>query len=167
MNRYFFALKPDNNTRQKIAAARVQIACPGRWVRNNNIHLTVLFLGLLTQKQLSEIISQADKLIIPEFSLNLTTSGSFKKAKVAWLGMDIIPEPLLLLNQQLTSAALKADISIEQKSYKPHVTLARKVVTMEQKEMPAINWKVSAFVLFKSVSSVQGVQYQVVEYFKN
>jgi len=167
MNRYFFALKPDNKTRQKIVAARAHIVCPGRWVKNENIHLTLLFLGVLTQKQLSGIVSQAHKIVVPEFSLNLTTTGGFKKAKVAWLGMDTIPEPLSLLNQQLISAALKANIAIDQQGYKPHVTLARKVVKMEQKEIPAINWKIGDFVLFKSVSSAQGVQYQVVEYFKN
>ena len=126
----------------------------------------------MTQEQLHKMINEAKLITFPEFELSLNRMGYFKKSQVVWLGTDTIPETLLNLNQQLLKAAKQSKIAISQQTYIPHVTLAKKskiidnIETIDKAEVLPVNWKVTDFVLFKSIDSVQGVQYQVVESFK-
>lgn len=165
MNRYFFALNPDDKTRENIVFSRSQLSCSGLRVNAENIHLTLLFLGKLAQEQQDKVVHEAKKIIVPEFELSLNKIGYFKKAQVAWLGTDIIPKPLLNLNQQLLKVAKQSKIDISQQTYKPHVTLSKKSVKINKKMIEPINWKVSSFVLFKSIDTREGVKYQIVECF--
>ena len=41
MNRYFFALNPDDKTRKNIVLTRSQLPRSGRRVESKNIHLTL------------------------------------------------------------------------------------------------------------------------------
>ena len=172
MNRYFFALNPDDKTRENIVFTRFQLPRSGGGVKSKNIHMTLLFLGDLTQEQLHKMIHEAKLIIFPEFELSLNKLGYFKNSQVIWLGTDTIPETLLHLNQQLLKAAKQSKVAISQQTYKPHVTLAKKLKTIDNTKIIdntvvlPVNWKVTDFVLFKSIDTAQGVQYQVVESFK-
>ena len=184
MNRYFFALNPDDKTRENIVFTRSQLfrsGLPrsGREVKSENLHLTLLFLGNLTQEQQHKMINEAKRITFPEFELSLNKIGYFKKSQIVWLGTDTIPETLLNLNQQLLMAAKQSELAISQQTYIPHVTLAKKSRTIDKtkiidntetidKTVPlAVDWKVTGFVLFKSIDTPQGVKYQVVESFKS
>lgn len=178
MNRYFFALNPDDKTRENIVFTRSQLfrsGLPrsGREVKSKNLHLTLLFLGNLTQEQQHKMIHEAKRITFPEFELSLNKIGYFKKSQIVWLGTDTIPETLLNLNQQLLMAAKQSELAISQQTYIPHVTLAKKSKIFDKREtidktvLLPVNWKVTGFVLFKSIDTPQGVKYQVVESFKS
>ena len=172
MNRYFFALNPDDKTRENIVFTRSQLHCSGREVKSKNIHMTLIFLGDLTQEQLYKMIYEAKLIIFPEFELSLNKLGYFKNSQVVWLGTDTIPEALLHLNQQLLKAAKQSKVAISQQTYKPHVTLSKKLKTIantktiDKTVVLPVNWKVTNFILFKSIDIEQGVKYQLVESFK-
>ncbi|MCU7833825.1 MAG: RNA 2',3'-cyclic phosphodiesterase [gamma proteobacterium symbiont of Taylorina sp.] len=165
-NRYFFALKPEDETRDKIVLTRSQLSCSGRWVKTQNIHLTLLFLGNISQEQQYKVINEAKKIAFPEFELSLDKTGYFKKSQVAWLGFDRVHESLLILNQQILKAVKQSNISISQQTYKPHVTLARKSEKINKIVVDPVNWKIINFVLLKSIDTQYGVKYQLVETFK-
>lgn len=166
MNRYFFALKPDDKITEKIVLTRSQLSCSGHWVKNENIHLTLLFLGKLTQAQQHKVVSEAKHIVFHQCELNLNTTGYFKQSQVSWLGFEVIPDALIILNQQLLKAARQAKIAISQQAYKPHVTLARKAEKITKIVVESVNWKIMDFVLLKSIDTQQGVKYQVIEHFK-
>jgi RNA 2',3'-cyclic 3'-phosphodiesterase len=168
MNRYFFAIKPDHKSRDRMMVlARSNLCCSGRWVKNDNLHLTLLFLGSLTDEQQYNLLYKTNKIDFPELELRLNKTGYFKKSQVAWLGFDTVPESLLILNQQLLKAAKQSKIAISQQTYKPHVTLIRKSDKINSVVVSSVNWKVSEFFLFKSVDTRQGIKYQVVEKFNS
>jgi len=95
----------------------------------------------------------------------LTHTGYFKQSKAAWLGMKLIPETLSDLHQQLLSAADKCHIPINQQTYRPHVTLARKAAPISTQAIAPIRWFVRDFVLLESIDSVKGVHYRAIKYF--
>ncbi len=166
MSRYFFALNPEDKIRKKIVLSRSKLSCYGRWVNTENIHLTLLFLGDLTQEQLQKVVCEAKKIIFSEFEMNLNETGFFKKSQIAWLGLNTIPEPLLILNRCLLDAAKQSNIAISQQTYKPHVTLSRKSEKLNKIAIESIKWKVIEFVLLKSIDTREGVKYQSIESFK-
>jgi len=167
MSRYFFALKPENKIRDEIVLTRSQLLFSGRWVKSKNIHLTLLFLGNMSQEQRHKVINEAKKIAFPEFELSLDKTGYFKKSQVAWLGFDRVPDPLLVLNQQLLKAVKLSNINISQQTYKPHVTLARKSEKISKIVVEPISWKIIDFILLRSIDTQHGVKYQLVKTFKS
>ena len=179
MSRFFFALAPDKSTRAQILAARKQLEISGRFIRPANYHLTLLFLGRLSINQQQAVIRQAQKVHIEPFELVLDRFGSFKQ-NIFWMGMQTLPESLVLLHQQLLSTILQSDkINLtldrehETKNYQPHVTLVRKVTTrallkpaaLQNLPRPDIHWRVHEFILYESVDTSDGVRYQKIKTF--
>jgi 2'-5' RNA ligase len=165
MNRYFFALNPDEQTREKIVLTRSQLSCSGRQVKNENIHLTLLFLGVLTQEQQQKVVYEAKKITFSECELSLNKTGYFKKSQIVWLGFNVLPQSLLTLNQLILDAARQSKIEISQQTYRPHVTLARKSEKIHKIVVEPVEWKITGFVLLKSIDTRYGVKYQMVEHF--
>lgn len=165
MNRFFFALWPDNTTREVILNVRSQLALSGRMTAKSNLHMTLLFLGKLDVNQQQNIIKRAAQIVCPEFEMHITHSGYFNNSKAAWLGVKPIPEVLLELHKYLLLAADKSHIPIKPQAYKPHVTLARKASSVSTLRVSPIIWPVTDFVLLESIDTAQGVLYQVVQHF--
>ncbi len=165
--RAFLGLSPDSNTKLAIEAWREK-ALPGfnHPVPAANFHVTLCFLGELNDKQY-EVMAQGIEQIsdIKAFSVHLNTLGYWPKPKAFWLGCDA-PEPSHLnLVKRLTSIARQSKISIPKQAYKAHLTLARKCVENPPAALiaPDFLWQAKAFHLFESVSTRQGVRYQIRE----
>ena len=165
MSRFFFALWPDNLTRKNIVKCRSQYSLSGYISEQSKLHITLLFLDKLNVNQQQNIIRQAEKIICPEFKICLTHTGYFKKSKAVWLGLKSTPDALLELHEQLLYIAEKSHISIQQQAYKPHVTLARKSVSIGTQQILPITWQIKNFVLVESTDTNKGVKYQVIKSF--
>ncbi len=181
MSRFFFALAPDKSTREKILACQKQLDISGRFIRPENFHLTLLFLGRLSINQQQEVIQQAQNVHFEPFELVLNRFGSFKQ-NIFWMGMQTIPESLVLLHQQLLSNILQSDkinltlnLEHEAENYKPHVTLVRKVNSrsalkssvLQNLLRPDIHWMVDKLVLYESIDTPDGVRYQKIKNFNS
>lgn len=165
--RVFFALWPDDNTRQRLMACFGQslfASQPGRPVTAQNLHLTLHYMGQLELPVIAELQQAAALIELPAFSLRLDQFGSFPSAGVLWLGCTHTPEPLLYLHQTLASQLLAAGIVPEQRAFQPHITLMRRYKSSLATETSPLdqplNWAVSRFALLESVSSTQGVYYR-------
>ena len=163
--RLFFALWPDDATRKAIAAVVKQAAQyhQGNPIRTDNIHLTLAFLGNVNKAQRDCVETVAESLSITPFSLCLEHLGVFPRAKVLWLGIKEQPDTLMQLANNLANGARDCGIKLDEKDFKPHVSLIRKANQLHELEVEPIYWNINQFCLVQSISHVEGVEYQVVK----
>ena len=159
--RLFFALWPDPVLKASIAHAARTPARPlgGRRVRDESLHLTLLFLGTVEAEAQARLEAAAGKIRAPGFELGLDRVGSFFRAKVLWVGPSQVPAALPALRAQLETAAGKAGVAFDPKALVPHVTCYRDVrKALEPVPVTPLRWPVRSFALVESV----GGQYHVV-----
>ena len=159
--RLFFALWPDPVLKAAIAgAARTPArAVTGRRVRDENLHLTVLFLGAVAAEAEARLVQAAARVRAPAFELVLDRVGSFFRARVLWVGASQAPAPLGELRRQLEAAAAGAGAKFDAKPLVPHVTCYRDVrQNLDPAPVEPLRWPVRSFALVLSA----GGQYHVV-----
>jgi 2'-5' RNA ligase len=101
-----------------------------KWVAPGGIHLTLKFLGNIPSKRLTEIteaIEEATRGISP-FHLEISGLGAFpslKQARVFWVGIGGELDRLSRLQQNIDSTLATLGFAKEERSFVPHLTLAR------------------------------------------
>ena len=101
-----------------------------KWVEPRGIHLTLKFLGNIPSKQVAEIteaIEGAAQRISP-FHLEIGGLGAFpslRQARVFWVGIGGEVEKLSRLQQNIDYALAAQGFAKEERSFVPHLTLAR------------------------------------------
>jgi 2'-5' RNA ligase len=99
------------------------------WVKPENIHLTLKFLGETSSQnilQISNALTQAVQEISP-FALNVTGTGCFPsphQPRIFWVGLQA-PMQLNDLQKNIEQALLPMKIPVEKRPFSPHLTLAR------------------------------------------
>ncbi len=165
--RLFFALWPDDDVRLQIVENLRKLDLDrnkNRLVSNNNLHLTLHFVGNVSITKMKCLDWQARQVIAEKFDLSLDYSGYFKKPKVLWLGCRTVPRALIDLQQNLGREIAECEYTPEERPYSPHVTVARKIYhAPEPVEFAPISWQVDRFVMVESISDVAGVRYEVVK----
>jgi len=163
--RLFFALWPDNKTRNAIAAVAKHVSGyhQGRAVNTDNLHLTLAFLGNIDEAQRDCVEAVAESISMTAFSLCLEHLGVFQRAKVLWLGIKEQPDALMQLAESLAVGARACGIQLDDKGFTPHVSLMRKIIQLHEVEVEPIHWNINQFCLVQSISHVEGVEYRVVK----
>ena len=100
-----------------------------RWVRADQIHLTLRFFAALREEDLDRIhgsmLSVGD--LQAPFSVKICGLGCFprlNRPRVLWLGLEPAA-PLAALHHRLETALQRCGFAPEDRSFNPHVTLAR------------------------------------------
>lgn len=129
----------------------------------SNYHITLCFLGSITHRQHEALIYELDNLVSEPFSLTLDSTGIWNGPKILFSAPETPPESLMLLAKASRKAARRASIQVENKPYKPHVTMVRKATAALPLPLynPSVEVHASAFHLFESVSTPQGVTYPI------
>ncbi len=157
--------------------ARQQAAFRGlirdaRWTSPEGIHLTLKFLGEVKDAQVIEIKRALEPLAaFTPFTVEVKGFGFFpdaRRPRVFWAGIDAAPD-LGQLAARVEDAMAKLGFPREERSYSPHLTLAR---FREPKPQPALrdmvakhtelSWgrfEVSEFFLYESKLHPQGAEY--------
>jgi RNA 2',3'-cyclic 3'-phosphodiesterase len=129
--RLFVAIKIPDEIRQTLTAFSkgLRAAAPhAKWVRAENLHVTLKFLGETEVAKLEQIVTLLKEVRSTEpVALEFRGLGSFpneKRPRVFWAGMDS--------SANLKSLALDIDrtlhgtgFPLEEKPFTPHLTLAR------------------------------------------
>jgi len=131
--RTFIAVEPPGSLREEIGrltARHLESRLPGfRWVKPENIHLTLRFLGEIDPARLDSLtqaISGATAGFAP-FELTVESLGFFgsqKRPRVIWLGLSASRQ-LTALAEEVESAVAGAGFGRADKPFKAHLTLAR------------------------------------------
>lgn len=129
MNRHriFIAINLPNNIKKNLAKYRERWSeIPAKWVKEDNIHLTLEFLGYVSDQDVLDIINITRDAVSEHSSffinLNKVSYGPDNKIppKMIWVSGEV-SEELNSLKQGLDKAL---DI-VETRRFTPHITLAR------------------------------------------
>lgn len=135
----------------------------GRKVSQRQWHITLAFLGNVTDDQVDCVQQQAGKIAAQSFDIRLDTVGHWSRPKVVWLGCHDVPDEMQSLVAALNSELHQCGYEPEYKDFKAHMTLMRKV-TRKPKAFPVspVIWHVNQFVLIESQVDNTGSTYNVI-----
>jgi len=129
--RLFIAINFSQASKEKLVRIQQHIkkvALAGNFSRIENLHLTLAFLGEIDSRQLHIIKGAMDSITMPEFEINIKGIGSFsnRKGKIVWAGIEHSAK-LYSLQKELALTLNNSGILLEDRPYKPHLTLGREV----------------------------------------
>jgi 2'-5' RNA ligase len=163
-HRVFFALCPDATVRARIAqaAGRMHRLTQGRRIPEQQLHLTLAFIGEVSDEDLKQLLSPPKDIFTPAFLLTLDEWGWWARKAVGWAGPSVVPAALRQLADNLHSWLRDAGFDLEARSFAAHVTLVRhgeSVVLPKFSEL--IHWHVREFSLVNSLLTPEGARYNV------
>lgn len=148
-----------------------------RWTPPENQHVSLKFLGTTPPDRL-EPISQVMKMVAsgrPRAEVSLGQLGSFPsstRVRVLWAGLEDSGDLLAGLAGDLGSALEPLGYPVEEREFRPHLTLARfrepvrpadPLPELDTGSLPSV--PVNSIELFRSHLSPRGARYEVVESF--
>src|SRR5215813_1474257 len=100
------------------------------WVKPENIHLTLKFLGDVSHSELPKIIEAVRRVIgsCSPFEVEVEGAGCFpspRKPNVLWVGFANLPPALITLQKAFEDELERVGFAREEKSFKPHLTIGR------------------------------------------
>ncbi len=176
MIRAFIAVRIEADMVQKISEAQSQLKrnLGGiRWVRKENLHLTLKFLGQVEENRITPIMTALEEALraIPRFTMSGRGIGVFpdiKTARILWVGLK---------SEKLSSLATAVEVAVEtigfkreKRDFSPHLTIGRWRSfkgQSEQLKQEVERWKdynfgesqVEETVFFQSILKPQGAEY--------
>ena len=163
--------------RQKQASFR-SVSPDARWTNPEGIHLTLKFLGQISDAKVKEVSQSLRNLgRFERFTVGLKGFGFFpdsRRPRVFWAGVEA-PANLVQLVEQVEDAMQRIGFAREDRTFRPHLTLARfrvpqaqpalQSLLAQQTELELGSFEVSEFFLFESKLSPKGAEYRKVEKF--
>ena len=161
-SRLFFALWPDEATRQQLACWSQPLAAQGyRPVPAHNLHVTLVFLGRVDAATEILIRHSVAGIAAQPFVLTFDRLSYWPKPKVLCLSCTQIPDAVLKLSAALADDVAGYGLQIDTRAYQPHITLARHAQNLPDIDCEPLLWRAEAFSLVESCSEPDGVRYQV------
>jgi 2'-5' RNA ligase len=126
--RLFIAINFDRKTNQKLLDIQSVLkskSTNANFSRAENLHLTLVFLGEIPEKRLPQIKQAMASVSNTPVTLEFINVGSFSGG-IYYVGINRTPE-LAALQSELSERLREEGFKLEDRSYSPHVTLARKL----------------------------------------
>lgn len=168
--RLFFAVWPDPETRQRIAAAAsaVEYGAGARLVPPENYHLTLAFVGEVPLPYLAVLQQIGRDLRVPGFApgfaLKFDAYEYWPKPGVVVAVAPEIPTALAQIWQRLHADLAARGLALNPNHLRPHTTLARKVSQPPVwTAMSEFAWTVREFSLVRSDTAGIRAAYTVVD----
>ena len=182
--RLFVALEPPDPVRRRLAALEDELRRGAgragediRWVRPENVHLTLQFLGAVPDERVAaveEALRTAAAGARP-LALAVRGAGGFPNARrprVLWAGLDGDLAALAALVAAVGARLAKLGFPPEDRPFSPHLTLGR---ARESRGAPGLAgalagvaqtepapWRATELVLFESHLSPRGPRYEAI-----
>jgi len=154
---------------------------PAKWVDPENLHITLAFLGNISDLELGNVCMAAKKEAVQHvpFSINLTNLSygpDEKNPKMVWVATEKSRELSLLKRGVEEALSEVINFKPEERSFNPHITLARiqqmALRMMDLEERPQINENLDMSFLVESIEVMEsilkktGPQYSIVESYR-
>lgn len=179
--RLFAAIDVDSQVRKRIANFQDRLkrelnlsARQVKWVRPDQVHLTVKFLGEVADKDLTKVCDVVTRTAarFDAFDLQVCSVGVFgNPARVVWVGCDLCPT-LSNLQRELEEQFFQIGWDKEHRSFAGHLTLCRiKNAAVGREITPIVEAykdevfgtvSVQELLLFESRLSSTGPEYSVI-----
>ena len=175
--RAFIALElPENiiDVIRKIQEAMKSFGFKVRWVRPENIHLTLKFLGNINPADVAQISSVICEAVNPFEPILLTAKGigvfpGMKRPRVIWVGMGGQVATIIGLQKVLDEKLNGIGFPMEKRPFKGHLTLGRvkgrisserlTAALAQHNEFESDTFFAQTVVLFQSVLDPKGSVY--------
>ena len=146
-----------------------------RWVKRENLHLTLHFLGEISRKNMDQLVTECRPVSARNQALAVRAGelGVFPRwsaPAVLWLSLTGDMEKLKLLHEQTAGAVKRAGLTTDNKPFRPHITLARMPANRKEGLDPAVFqdfspdsqeiYALSTFTLYTSELKPQGPVYR-------
>lgn len=131
--RAFIAVEIDPQTKQKISGLISSLKKSNadvKWVAEEQMHLTLKFLGNIEQTKIQEISDTLNSISANSspFTIHLSQLGAFPNIdhpRVIWLGIDKGADMLKTFAEKIELGLEKLRIKRETRGFKSHLTLGR------------------------------------------
>ncbi len=180
--RLFIAIKFPVNRHLHDAIYDIKSALSGKikWIEEENLHLTLKFLGDTKVDLIPGISLKIQNLLYDVSSFKCTQKGfgvfrSVKNPRIIWAGVNDCGE-MKKINNMLEDALQEMELERSDNKFNPHITIGR-IKHMDNKELleTKLNeykdtefgafW-INEIVLYRSILTTEGPKYEVVEKFK-
>jgi RNA 2',3'-cyclic 3'-phosphodiesterase len=146
-----------------------------RWIRSNQFHLTILFLGNVPPAEIPSLEQVANEIMasfneLPILTLsNIGSFPAFHRPRVLWVGCRSNGVLDQLQSRFLAAFSRRIPLKENERSY-PHITIARfrhlprrfaerMRLLSEKNWFPECVWRVNAVSLMRSVPRPDGAEY--------
>ncbi len=171
VHRLFVAIRPPRMLRETLLAAMGGIP-NARWQTNEQLHLTVRFIGEVDRPRAEDIAAALATVHQPRFEIALNGVGQFERnGRIEALWAGVAPhQPLAVLHRKVDQALIRLGLAPEARAYLPHITLAR----FSRRNAPSVPldyaWPglasplvpIGDFLLYESDLGGEGASYSVV-----
>jgi 2'-5' RNA ligase len=169
--RTFVAVFPPPEVREALLGAARELPVVGevRWVRPENVHLTLKFLGDVSEDLPGRVAEALGPLRGSHEPFEAEPSGfgafpSARRARILWAGIGEGSEPLRAVAKGVEASLEPLGFEREDRTYTPHLTLGRarrRPVVLEAVETPSTvpGFTVRNVELVQSVLGGAGVTY--------
>jgi RNA 2',3'-cyclic 3'-phosphodiesterase len=173
--RTFVAVFPPQRVREALfrAACEVPASKAFRLIGPEKLHLTLKFLGDVTEDDVSRVEQALEQLRGRHEPFEIETSGfgafpSERRARILWAGVGEGSEPLRAVAQSVDDHLKPVGFRRERRPYVPHLTLGRARGRQAKLDCasispPKLRFSVSGVDLVESVQGEDGVTYSVLE----
>lgn len=131
--RCFLGLSVPQDIRETLAAqchAWRQAGLEGAWVKPENYHVTVRFLGNVTEEQRTRLDATLEPALAACAPLRLRVAGmgafpNPRRPRVVWAGLEILEGAFEPVAREVEAGARAMGLPPETKAVTPHITLLR------------------------------------------
>ncbi len=114
-----------------------------RWVNPQGIHLTLKFLGEVSEERGPDIARQVEVIANgqAQFEVSIRGTGCFpslRAPRVVWIGATAVDDSLERLQASLEAACEKLGFAREGRAFSPHLTLGRVNRGARQRDIEAL-----------------------------
>jgi 2'-5' RNA ligase len=171
-HRLFVALRPPPQVRNALASVMAGIE-GARWQTDNQLHLTLAFLGEVDRHGLEAASEALATIIAPPLDLALGQFGTFDtnrpdRTGTLWIGVEPL-DGLAALARSIRTALRRAGLAPDARNFTPHITLARFGPAGAPREAlrpflthtpaPRAHWRAENFHLVESTLGREGAHY--------
>jgi 2'-5' RNA ligase len=174
MHRLFVAIRPPENVRDLLIDA-MDDSPALRWVGDEQLHLTLRFIGEVERPVANDIAGALSRLRSPPFDLRVQGVGKFEQRNGGALWAAVEPkQPVSALAAKVERAVQLAGLEPERRAFTPHITLARwnrrnaeavDAFVRRNSDLHSEPFTVDRFILFESKLSRHGAHYEEVAAF--
>jgi 2'-5' RNA ligase len=170
MMRLFTALELPLAIRDALLAAMGGVA-GARWQRDDQLHLTLRFIGDADRHQARDIAAALGGVNVVPFQLSLAAPGTFdKRGRIDALWVGVTPqEAVAALARRIDQALQRVGVAAESRAFVPHITVARfgrdigPLGAFPLQPLPVQAFDINGFALWESRLSHDGSDYRIIE----
>lgn len=172
MIRLFVAIRPPVAIRSHLLALMGGVR-GARWQSDDQLHLTVRFVGEVDRHQAEDVHAALGTVHHPRFEIAIDRLGAFdRRGEPTALWAGVAPQaPLAALHKKIDQAIARTGLPPERRAYVPHITLARigrgggPVQPLLEGAGPVSSppFPVEEFRLYQSRRGPEGAVYDVIE----